>query len=285
LNDLAQIWHLVSVLYGQEKERNLSELHSMRKSNYYFKPGNSISLPKIFNFLREESFFSKPDIREDSFHEQLTDQMLQGIQISPRLKNKALGEQETSSDESDDEIFLQMHKPKEVIPIFDIRPTDIKDVTEPPLDSHRNIIEIFELLVEEANVQMLVFLTIILEKTIDLTNFSLELYFHSYLEQLHRFKLYPQATKITHHTNIDSIKEINQEHTLLQTSCGCGGAWNQNRKCDQCGGSVCGLCHKLVKGLFQWCQWCGHGGHFECLDQWFEGNQACPTGCGHICSL
>ena len=41
-----------------------------------------------------------------------------------------------------------------------------------------------------------------------------------------------------------------------------------------------------VKGLYVWCQGCGHGGHLQHLKDWFDGNSLCPTaGCGHICTL
>ncbi len=48
--------------------------------------------------------------------------------------------------------------------------------------------------------------------------------------------------------------------------------------------NTCSVCHKLVKGLYAWCQGCGHGGHVRHMDEWFQRNAACPVGCGHLCN-
>ena len=41
--------------------------------------------------------------------------------------------------------------------------------------------------------------------------------------------------------------------------------------------------HVPVKGLYVWCQGCGHGGHLVHLKNWFEKKTVCPAGCGHYC--
>jgi hypothetical protein len=43
------------------------------------------------------------------------------------------------------------------------------------------------------------------------------------------------------------------------------------------------VCHAVVKGLFVWCQGCGHGGHVLHIRRWLEKRAACPAGCGHKC--
>lgn len=55
--------------------------------------------------------------------------------------------------------------------------------------------------------------------------------------------------------------------------------------CDRCKKPTakCSICLLPVKGTYAWCQGCGHGGHSDHLREWFASNQACPTGCGHLC--
>lgn len=38
-----------------------------------------------------------------------------------------------------------------------------------------------------------------------------------------------------------------------------------------------------VKGLFVWCQVCGHGGHLKHIRDWHKMETRCPAGCGHEC--
>jgi hypothetical protein len=42
--------------------------------------------------------------------------------------------------------------------------------------------------------------------------------------------------------------------------------------CGKCRRSAgrCVLCQKPVLGLFRWCPICSHGGHKECIDEWFS---------------
>jgi hypothetical protein len=41
-----------------------------------------------------------------------------------------------------------------------------------------------------------------------------------------------------------------------------------------------------VKGMYAWCQGCGHGGHLAHLRDWFvvQGQKLCPSGCSHVCT-
>lgn len=46
----------------------------------------------------------------------------------------------------------------------------------------------------------------------------------------------------------------------------------------------CALCGMRVQGLSLWCLHCGHGGHVECLTEWYGAYAAeCPAGCGCAC--
>mmetsp|Transcript_63395 Transcript_63395/g.141339 ORF Transcript_63395/g.141339 Transcript_63395/m.141339 type:complete len:130 (-) Transcript_63395:73-462(-) len=49
--------------------------------------------------------------------------------------------------------------------------------------------------------------------------------------------------------------------------------------------TYCSVCQLPVRGLYAWCQGCGHGGHASHMRQWFEHNVNCPAGCGHRCQL
>eukprot|EP01039_Chlorochromonas_danica_P009048 gene9048-9985_t len=52
--------------------------------------------------------------------------------------------------------------------------------------------------------------------------------------------------------------------------------------CKACA-SICSICQEPVVGLMQWCPVCTHGGHLDCLLQWFRQCRVCPLGCGHFC--
>lgn len=56
-----------------------------------------------------------------------------------------------------------------------------------------------------------------------------------------------------------------------------------NRRCGWWG--LCLRSHQTVKGLFAWCQGCGHGGHLRHLQDWFSRHTRCPAGCDHVCDI
>ncbi|ELR18207.1 WD domain, Gbeta repeat-containing protein [Acanthamoeba castellanii str. Neff] len=45
-------------------------------------------------------------------------------------------------------------------------------------------------------------------------------------------------------------------------------------------------CHQIVKGIYVWCQGCGHGGHIQHMYEWFEKKKqaVCPAACAHLCT-
>lgn len=48
--------------------------------------------------------------------------------------------------------------------------------------------------------------------------------------------------------------------------------------------SSCSLCKATVKGLFSWCQGCGHGGHAKEMTEWWKKEHTCPEpACYHEC--
>lgn len=46
---------------------------------------------------------------------------------------------------------------------------------------------------------------------------------------------------------------------------------------------VCSMCRIPVKGAANFCIDCGHGGHTEHMEEWFQTQLECPTGCGCQC--
>lgn len=66
--------------------------------------------------------------------------------------------------------------------------------------------------------------------------------------------------------------------------CKCGKSI-EDTICQKCNNlAECSICGGIVKGLYSWCQGCGHGGHILHMSTWFKNNLVCPTGCGHFCN-
>jgi WD40 repeat protein len=143
-------------------------------------------------------------------------------------------------------------------------------------------------------------------------------WFYSYIEFLQRLGLWNCANHVIQWSREDSIRSLNQKSTVVATSCancqkpipndrpawGCdratcrrvvspaapvpappvpGSAPGPSPYTAVSTHSLCALCHKPVKGLWVWCQGCGHGGHLSHLIDWFKTERACPTGCSHMC--
>lgn len=126
----------------------------------------------------------------------------------------------------------------------------------------------------------------------------------SYIDLLQQMCLFTQAANLIGSCRDPVIAALNQQSTTIHESCPrCGkplpGAaavqdsagtdchLMSQRVCKSCRGRIghCSICHGPVKGIFVWCPGCGHGGHLECLLDWFSMNEVCPTGCGHKCNL
>ncbi len=138
-------------------------------------------------------------------------------------------------------------------------------------------------------------------------------WFYSYIEFLQRLGLWNCANHVIQWSREDSIRSLNQKSTVVATSCAnCQKpipndrpAWGCDRPtCRRVAPvtastvpnsatpspytavsthSLCALCHRPGKGLWVWCQGCGHGGHLAHLIDWFKTERACPTGCSHMC--
>ncbi|KAI8989271.1 WD40-repeat-containing domain protein [Pilobolus umbonatus] len=154
------------------------------------------------------------------------------------------------------------------------------------------VMEILDYYTEQGDVQMCVTIYLVLEKYLKIEDDRLEDWFNSYIDLLHRFKLWTAATSILKSCRIQSVKERNENSTTINIACNnCfklvmgsnGGSW----ACDKCHRLLnpCTICHQTVRGLYMWCQGCNHGGHLIHMKEWFTTETACATGCGHICVL
>ncbi|KAK9700726.1 SEA (Seh1-associated) complex subunit [Basidiobolus ranarum] len=151
---------------------------------------------------------------------------------------------------------------------------------------------LMEYYAEKGDVQMCVTLLLVLDKHIK-HQFSLEeQWYWSYVDLLHRFKLWSTAAAIISACKIASVRQQSQESTTIHTSCNHCFKPLLNSKygywvCDKCRKLLnpCSICHQTVKGLYVWCQGCSHGGHLLHMQEWFRDNSTCPTGCGHQCSF
>ncbi|KAI9486600.1 MAG: WD40-repeat-containing domain protein [Benjaminiella poitrasii] len=154
------------------------------------------------------------------------------------------------------------------------------------------VMDLFQYYTEQGDVQMCVTLYLVLEKYLNIDSERLEDWFNSYIELLHRFKLWSTATAIIKACKLQNVRERNEDATTINVACNTcfklvngtsGGSW----ACDKCHRLLnpCTICHQTVKGLYAWCQGCNHGGHLNHMRAWFANEKQCATGCGHICVL
>lgn len=129
------------------------------------------------------------------------------------------------------------------------------------------------------------------EKRKELTGLDLitqEHWLLTYLDLLARYRLWYVSAEIIQLCWIPSISHLNQQSTTIYTCCGeCSKPLQRSGwLCDRCHNAVtstCSVCHQIVRGLYSWCQGCGHGGHLTHFIKWFKSNRECPGGCGHHC--
>ncbi|KAJ9065217.1 SEA (Seh1-associated) complex subunit [Entomophthora muscae] len=176
-------------------------------------------------------------------------------------------------------------------------PTHAEDIFPMGWDTDQVIMDLLAYYASEGDVQMCCTAVMVLGDRLPVQQRQKELWIHSYVELLHRFKLWVPATAILGACGIPELSSRNQESTTIYTLC-----WQCHRPllgseeaagfwgCGRCSQPIsnCTICHKLVKGLYSWCQGCGHGGHLGCYQDWFSpetGFAECPSGCGHVCNI
>ena len=118
---------------------------------------------------------------------------------------------------------------------------------------------------------------------------TIQIWFRSYIDLLHRFQLWNISTRLIQQCNDPDIQSINQSLTSVLVYCAlCRKAIHHGSVlCEKCRQqpSTCSICHVSVRGLYVWCQGCAHGGHLKHMLEWFRTNLLCPAGCGHHCEM
>ncbi|KJE91137.1 WD repeat domain-containing protein [Capsaspora owczarzaki ATCC 30864] len=116
-----------------------------------------------------------------------------------------------------------------------------------------------------------------------------EQWYIAYIDLLHRFELYSIAADVMRSSTNTTVQGLNQDTTTVHTSCSnCKKPlFKSGWVCDRCLKltNSCSVCHQTVKGLYVWCQGCGHGGHITHMQDWFSKHTLCPAGCLHHCEF
>eukprot|EP00794_Sanderia_malayensis_P011054 gene11054-12220_t len=160
----------------------------------------------------------------------------------------------------------------------------------PEWDFKPLVVEMLRYFAEQGDVQMAVTALLALQDRIgnEIDISIKEEWFNAYLELLNRFRLWTIAAKIIKLSNLPNISSLNQDSTTINTICaGCNKPMPTSSGwfCKRCmkNAAPCSICHLPVKGLYVWCQGCGHGGHLVHVQEWMVKNRECPAGCGHRC--
>eukprot|EP00094_Tigriopus_californicus_P003033 TCALIF_02921-PB protein Name:"Similar to wdr24 WD repeat-containing protein 24 (Xenopus laevis)" AED:0.22 eAED:0.27 QI:0/0.75/0.69/1/0.83/0.76/13/0/944 len=228
--------------------------------------------------LRTEAFEPRHELNQDIPHDDAAAEqyVLNGMQTSDNQGNGdddplvSLMENVTVEDQTS---HLLSVPPLEDIPMCDHDPC-IRDT----------LIEYAEL----GDVQTTVMLYLVLgEKTNGMFNEDeVEFWFLTYIDLLRRLNLHNEANTIVKACPLKSVHSLNLDSTVYYSNCTvCSRALNQKGAwfCDRCRSTpfLCSVCQNTVRGVFVWCQGCGHGGHSNHLKAWYKENKFCPMGCGH----
>ncbi|KAI8377284.1 WD40-repeat-containing domain protein [Blakeslea trispora] len=258
----AQTWKIIGMLYEPDKSEPESFLH--------------------------ETMYDNPDTIEETF-----------------IKQDEKGEDEEGEDEIDeeDENFSEIldnasQASREELDSINTSSTSVQLSNSSSFDlrvpwNHESVImDLLQYYTEQGDIQMCVTLYLVLEKHIEIDSERVEDWFATYIDLLHRFKLWTTATAIMKACNVQTIRERNENATTVNIACNtcfklvngtANGAW----ACDKCHRLLnsCTICHQTVRGLYVWCQGCNHGGHLTHMREWFATESLCATGCGHACVL
>lgn len=117
---------------------------------------------------------------------------------------------------------------------------------------------------------------------------TMRLWTGTYIDLLTSMGFYNKANYLVKHSSLEIFEGLQKKLQPMHSKCAtCKAELEpmQEGYCSKCKSTrKCGICQKTVKGLYLWCQICGHGGHFPEMKGWFEKqNASCPSGCGHVC--
>ena len=114
----------------------------------------------------------------------------------------------------------------------------------------------------------------------------------AYVELLRRLQLFALSAHVLKQCDDDVLRDVSRvlPTSLLSTTINVAvkvhkADRNPSRDEPPKRRPPCAVCNTAVRGLYVWCQGCGHGGHLEHLRGWFANHTECPAGCGHQCQL
>eukprot|EP00117_Sycon_ciliatum_P006615 scpid23107/ scgid10081/ WD repeat-containing protein 24 len=162
----------------------------------------------------------------------------------------------------------------------------------PPWDFSPVVSDMLHFYAYQGNVQLTVSILLVLgekgKSLIDTT--QQEQWYQAYVDLLSRYQLWTVSALVIRLCPLKAINQLNLESTAVATQCGICTKMVMKKGssyCDNCHkvSSLCIVCHQAVRGVYAWCQGCGHGGHLEHMREWFQASSWCPTGCGHKCEF
>ena len=218
-------------------------------------------------------FASDLEIEE---HEELDSVPVEAIQLRQSLGDKARIEEDDNLDYTEKS--------------SSIRPLSLSALDVPDWEFEFLIKDMLYFYAEQGDIQMCVTVLLVLKNRIKdlICAEDQEEWYNGYLDILSQLQLFGLSTEIIKCAP-DPVNTVNQNSTTVRMQCGACSKPLLNKKsgcyCDHCKKitQTCSICHIPVKGLFSWCQGCGHGGHLHHLKEWYENYKYCPAGCGHKC--
>eukprot|EP00731_Ephydatia_muelleri_P024253 Em0016g524a len=107
-------------------------------------------------------------------------------------------------------------------------------------------------------------------------------WFSTYIDLLMQKQLWNISSLVIKLCPLPEISEMNQQSTYYHITCGKCNKLIERKgwQCSRCEKifSTCSVCNGTVKGLFVWCQVCGHGGHLKHIRDWHKTETRCPAG-------
>jgi len=150
------------------------------------------------------------------------------------------------------------------------------------------VLEMLEYYADQGDILTCLAVSWVLGDKLPLETMRVRQWVMSYIELLHRYQLWSLANTVISTCNDPEVRKLN---LVSSVHTGCPKCKDpliaSGRICAKCKNLVnpCSICHQQVKGLYVWCQGCGHGGHLQHLNEWFNSNEKCPAGCSHRCSI
>lgn len=150
---------------------------------------------------------------------------------------------------------------------------------------------------ERGDVQMCATVVLLMGSYIDFDPLKVEKWVGEYIELLQRYKMFITMTEVINTSSSLAIRALSQTNTSIYINCYCCHKLIINQKainsflyCDRCRRILdnCIICDIPVKGQYLWCQDCGHGGHADCIRNWYMDDYnsycVCPAlTCTHHC--